>query len=77
MNLNEFNSLIDLFFHQVEKENSKNLFLEWLNPKNKKKFTWGETAENVQKLASTLKKIITEGDRCCLLYTSPSPRDRG
>ena len=67
MKLNEFNSLIDLFFHQAEKENSKNIFLEWLNPKNKKKFTWGETAENVQKLASTLKKSITEGDRCLLI----------
>ena len=40
MNLNEFNSLVDLFFHQVEKENSDTLFLEWLNPKNKKIFSF-------------------------------------
>ena len=51
MNLNEFNSLVDLFFHQTEKENSNTLFLEWLNPKNKKKFTWGETSASIYKLA--------------------------
>ena len=39
MNLNEFNSLTDLFFYQAEKQNSKDIFLEWLNPNNKKKFT--------------------------------------
>jgi len=38
MNLKEFNSLVDLFFHRVEKENSNTPFLEWLNPKNKKKY---------------------------------------
>ena len=36
MKLNEFNSLVDLFFYQTEKENSHTPFLEWLNPKNKK-----------------------------------------
>ena len=36
MNLKEFNSLVDLFFYRVEKENSNTPFLEWLNPENKK-----------------------------------------
>ena len=36
MNLNEFNSLIDLYFYQAKKQNSQSDFLEWLNPKNKK-----------------------------------------
>jgi len=36
MNLKEFNSLTDLFFYQAEKQNPKSIFLEWLNPKNKK-----------------------------------------
>ena len=67
MKLNEFNSLVDLFFYQVEKENSQKSFLEWLNPRNKKKFTWGETSENVYKLAHALKKNITNGDRCLLV----------
>ena len=38
MNLDNFNSLIELFFYQSEKQNPKSIFLEWLNPKNKKAF---------------------------------------
>ena len=67
MNLKKFNSLVDLFFHQAEKENSQTPFLEWLNPKNKKKFTWGETSENIYKLAKVLKENILDGDRCLLV----------
>jgi len=67
MNLNEFNSLIDLYFYQAKKQNSKNDFLEWLNPKNKKKFTWGETSSNIYKLAKKLKENIKDGDRCLLV----------
>ena len=62
MKLNEFNSLVDLFFYQAEKENPNTSFLEWLNPKNRKKFTWGETSENIHKLAKVLKDNITDGD---------------
>ncbi len=67
MNLNEFNSLVDLFFYQAEKENPSTDFLEWLNPKNKKKYTWGETSISIQKLAKVLKDNIEEGDRCLLV----------
>ena len=51
MNLNEFNSLTDLFFYRAEKENPKSIFLEWLNPKNKKKYNWGDTTISIQILA--------------------------
>ena len=67
MNLNDFNSLVDLFFHQAEKQNSASIFLEWLNPKNKKKLTWGETSSNIYKLAKILKENIVDGDRCLLV----------
>jgi len=67
MNLNEFNSLIDLYFYQAKKQNYKDVFLEWLNPKNKVKFTWGETSSSIYKLARVIKKYIKEGDRCLLL----------
>ena len=67
MNLNEFNSLIDLYFYQAKKENPNTPFLEWLNPKNKKAYTWGETSASIQKLAEVLKKNLTEGDRCLLV----------
>ena len=67
MNLNEFNSLIDLYFYQAKKQDSQSNFLEWLNPKNKVKFTWEETTTNIYKLANLIKKNIKEGDRCLLV----------
>ena len=67
MNLNEFDSLVDLFFYKAEKENANTAFLEWLNPKNKKKYTWGETSSSIQKLAKALKENLVQGDRCLLV----------
>ena len=67
MNLNNFNSLIELFFYQVEKQDSKNILLQWLNPDNKKTFTWEETKLNVFKLSKKIKEYIKEGDRCLLI----------
>ncbi len=67
MDLKKINSLVDLFFYQAEKQNFKSPFLEWLNSKNKKKFTWGETSLNVHKLAKILKENIKDGDRCLLV----------
>ena len=67
MDLKEFTSLIDLFFYQAGKQNPQSAFLAWLNPKNKKKFTWGETSSNIYKLAKTLKASIADGDRCLLV----------
>ena len=67
MNLKEFNSLVDLFFYKAAKENPNADFLEWLNPKNKKKYTWGETSTSIQKLAKVLKDNLAEGDRCLLV----------
>ena len=67
MNLNEFKSLVDLFFYQAKKQNPQIAFLEWLNPKNNKKFSWGETSSNIYKLAKTLKENIASDDRCLLV----------
>jgi len=67
MNLKEFNSLVDLFFYKAKKENPNTIFLEWLNPKNKKKYTWEETSINIHKLAKVLKDNFSEGDRCLLV----------
>ena len=67
MNLNNFNSLIELFFYQSEKQDSKSIFLQWLNPNNKKKFTWEETKINIFKLSKTIKENVKEGDRCLLV----------
>ena len=67
MNLDNFNSLIELFFYQSEKQNPKSIFLEWLNPKNKKIFTWEETTLNIFKLSKILKETVKDGDRCLLV----------
>ena len=67
MNLRNFNNLIDLFNYQLGKQNNQNIFLEWLNPKNKIKFTWEETSSCVYKLAKIIKDNISDGDRCLLV----------
>jgi long-chain acyl-CoA synthetase len=67
MNLNDFNSLIELFFYQLEKQDPKSIFLQWLNPNNKKNYTWEETKINIFKLSKTIKENIKEGDRCLLV----------
>ena len=67
MNLKEFKSLVDLFFYKAAKESPNADFLEWLNPKNKKKYTWGETSTSIQKLAKVLKDNLLKGDRCLLV----------
>ena len=55
MNLDSLNSLIELFFYQVDKQNKKSIFLQWLNPNNKKKYTWEETQTNIFKLSKIIK----------------------
>ena len=67
MELKEFNSLIDLYFHQAKKQKSKSDFLEWLNPKNKVKYTWEQTSLNIYKLANIIKGNIKDNDRCLLI----------
>ena len=67
MNLDNFNSLIELFFYQTEKQNPKDVFLQWLNPNNKKTFTWEETKINIFKLSKIIRENIKESDRCLLL----------
>ena len=61
MNLDNLNSLIELFFLQSDKQDQKSIFLQWLNPNNKKTFTWEETKLNILKLSKVIKKNITEG----------------
>jgi len=67
MKLNEFNSLIDLFFYQSKKQRFNDVFLEWLNPHNQKRFTWGEVTSNIYKLSKVIKESIKSGDRCLLV----------
>ncbi len=67
MNLDNLNNLIELFSHQAEKQNKKSIFLQWLNPNDKKIYTWEETQKNILKLSKKIKENIKEGDRCLLV----------
>ena len=67
MNLNNLNNLIELFVNQANKQNKKDIFLEWLNPNNKKTYTWEQTEKNILKLSKVIKENIKEGDRCLLV----------
>ncbi len=67
MNLNNLNNLIELFANQANKQNKKEIFLEWLNPSNKKTYTWEQTEKNILKLSKVIKENIKEGDRCLLV----------
>jgi long-chain acyl-CoA synthetase len=67
MNLDKLNNLVELFSHQVEKQNKESIFLQWLNPNNKKSYTWEETQKNILKLSKIIRENIKEGDRCLLV----------
>ena len=67
MNLKEFNNLTDLFFYQAEKQNPDEIFLEWLNTVNRKKYSWSQTISCVYKVAHVLKNYVQEGDRVLLV----------
>ena len=67
MNLDNLNNLIELFSLQANKQNKKDIFLEWLNPLNKKTYTWEETQNNILKLSKIIRENIKEDDRCLLV----------
>ena len=67
MKFNEFNSLIDLYFEQSQKQNPQHIFLEWLNVTKRKKFSWSETTSSIYKLAKVLKNHVEDGDRVLLV----------
>ncbi|MFL2854042.1 MAG: AMP-dependent synthetase/ligase [Candidatus Pelagibacter sp.] len=67
MNLDNLNNLIELFYLQANKQDKKEIFLEWLNPLNKKTYTWEETQNNILKLSKIIRENIKEDDRCLLV----------
>ena len=67
MKLENFNNLIELFFYQTEKHDPKSILLQWLNPNNKKTYTWDEVKINIFKISKTIKENINQGDRCLLV----------
>ncbi len=67
MNVDNLNNLLELFVNQANKQNKNDIFLEWLNPSNKKSYTWEQTEKNILKLSKVINENINEGDRCLLV----------
>ena len=67
MNLKEFNNLVDFFFYQADRQNPNEIFLESLNPINRRSYTWAETVLNIYKISKVIKKNCKEGDRVLLV----------
>ena len=61
----------------AENKGNGEVYLDWVNISDAKDYTLTYKVKGSDE--STAVKIdgITEGDYTCLLYTSPSPRDRG
>ena len=66
MDLAKTNNLLNVFFKQYIKQNSKEIFLNWLKFPEKN-YSWKETKVNIIKLAKELKKNLNKGERCLLV----------
>ena len=66
MDLAKTDNLLDVFFKQYIKQNSKEIFLNWLKFPEKN-YSWEETKVNIIKLAKELKKNLNKGERCLLV----------
>ena len=66
-NLEETNSLVELFFNKLNEVDVKKPFLKWLNPRQNKTYTWEEVEKKILSLSHTIKANIKKGDRCILI----------
>ena len=66
MDLAKTDNLLNVFFKQYIKQNSKEIFLNWLKFPEKN-YSWEETKVIIIKLAKELKKNLNKGERCLLV----------
>ena len=66
MDLAKTDNLLNVFFKQYIKQNSKEIFLNWLKFPEKN-YSWEETKVTIIKLAKELKKNLNKGERCLLV----------
>ena len=66
MDLAKTDNLLNVFFKQYTKQNSKEIFLNWLKFPEKN-YYWEETKVKIIKLAKELKKNLNKGERCLLV----------
>ena len=66
MEINKINNLLELFYHQYEKQKKNDIFLESLK-EPKKKYSWEDVYLSINKLSEEISKHINKGDRCLLI----------
>ena len=66
MQINQINSLVELYFSKAEQFEGKRPFLKWLKP-DKKTYNWEDITQRIFKLSAKIKSLIKEGDRCLIL----------
>ena len=66
MKMDKINNLLELFYRQYEKQNKKDIFLQSLK-EFKKKYSWEDVYQNINKLSEEISKYIKKGDRCLLI----------
>jgi len=67
MDISKLNSLVELYFKQVEKIDKKKSFLTWLKPEKNITYNWDEVTDKIYKLSYKIKSLINKGDRVLLL----------
>jgi len=67
MDISKLNSLVELYFKQVEKIDKKKPFLTWLKPGKNISYNWDEVTDKIYKLSYKIKSLINKGDRVLLL----------
>ncbi|MDC0618845.1 long-chain fatty acid--CoA ligase [Pelagibacteraceae bacterium] len=66
MEIDKFNSLVELYFKKCDEVEPNKPFLKWLKP-GKPTYNWGDIKERIFKLSHKIKSLINEGDRCLIL----------
>ena len=69
MELNNINSLVELFFekYKEKKESIHQPFLKWLKNNDDNFLTWDQVRNNIFFFSNYLSKCLSKGDRCVLL----------
>ena len=66
METNKINNLLELFYHEYQKQNKDDIFLESLK-EPRSKYSWETVYLDIIKLSKEISKHINKGDRCLLI----------
>ena len=66
MQIRNIKNLLELFYHQYQKQNKNDIFLESLK-EPRTKYSWEDVYLNIMKLSLEISKNIKKGDRCLII----------